>query len=97
MEHFSVFMAAYFVIVSLFSVIVCLFDKYRARRGGFRVSEATLWWLSVLGGAAAMLATMKTVRHKTRHKKFMIGLPIIIAIHIIIAVVVILNLDNGLI
>lgn len=70
---------AYLAVISLVSVIVCVADKRRAKiSGARRVPERTLFILSALGGSAAMLATMLLVRHKTRHMRFMIGIPAII-------------------
>ncbi len=71
--------------VSLVSVVMTVADKISAKRGGWRVPEATLMTLGLFGGALPMYVTMKTIRHKTKHKKFMIGLPIEIALHAAIA------------
>lgn len=69
--------------ISVISVAVCVFDKRRSKRSGARrVPESALLWLSALGGASAMLITMLLIRHKTRKAKFMIGIPVIIAIHL---------------
>ena len=68
-------LAAYGVAVSLIAVVLTVADKRRARRGQWRISEATLLFTAALGGSAAMLVTMRLVRHKTRHRKFMWGLP----------------------
>lgn len=84
MEILKVIGLIYLAVISLVSVVVCSVDKIRAQKNEWRISEATLFMLSFLGGAAAMLATMKTIRHKTKHKRFMIGLPIIIALHIVL-------------
>lgn len=97
MEKIAVFFVVYFVIVSLISAVFCVYDKAQSKKGGRRISEAALLWLSFLGGAAVMLFTMKTVRHKTRHNKFMIGLPMMIVFHIAVAVLLVLNLDKGVI
>ena len=70
--------------VSLAAVVLTALDKSRARRGGRRVAERTLFTLALLGGAAAMLVTMRRIRHKTRHRRFMWGLPAIILLHIVI-------------
>ena len=67
----------YFIAISLVSVIVCVVDKLRAKKGRWRVKESTLFLLSVLGGSLAMYITMLTIRHKTLHKRFMIGIPLI--------------------
>ncbi len=70
----------YLGVISLISVIVCVTDKSRARKGKWRVKESTLFLLSALGGSLAMYITMLTIRHKTLHKRFMIGIPLIIII-----------------
>ena len=88
------FFAVYFVIVSLISAVFCVYDKAQSKKGSRRISEAALLWLSFLGGAAVMLFTMKTVRHKTRHKRFMIGLPLIIVLQLGVAIFVALALDK---
>lgn len=68
----------YLAVISLVSVIVCVADKRRAKiSGARRVPERTLFILSALGGSAAMLVTMLLIRHKTRHIRFMIGIPAI--------------------
>ncbi|MBQ4351401.1 MAG: DUF1294 domain-containing protein [Clostridia bacterium] len=67
----------YLAAVSLLSVIVAVADKIKARRGERRVPENTLMLLAALGGSAAMLVTMLLIRHKTRHIRFMLGIPII--------------------
>jgi len=67
----------YLAAVSLLSVIAAVADKIKARRGERRVPENTLMLLAALGGSAAMLVTMLLIRHKTRHIRFMLGIPII--------------------
>lgn len=71
----------YFCIVSLVSFVITVFDKSAAKRGAWRLPEATLMLVGLFGGALAMYITMQTIRHKTKHKKFMIGLPLEIALH----------------
>ena len=71
--------------VWLVSVVMTVADKASAKRGGWRVPEATLMTLGLFGGALPMYVTMKTIRHKTKYKKFMIGLPLEIALHAAIA------------
>lgn len=69
---------SYIAIISLISIIITVKDKIQAIRGGRRTPEKKLLTLSALGGSVAMLLTMLIIRHKTRHKKFMIGIPLII-------------------
>ena len=71
----------YFLAVSLITALITAIDKYKAKRGSFRISEATLFFLGAIGGALAEYLTMRLIRHKTLHKRFMIGLPLEIALH----------------
>lgn len=63
--------------MSLISVIITAHDKSAAKKGKWRVPEKVLFLFALLGGALAMYVTMKAIRHKTLHKRFMIGLPLI--------------------
>ncbi|MBE6778498.1 MAG: DUF1294 domain-containing protein [Ruminococcaceae bacterium] len=65
-------------VASLVAVTVTVWDKACARHRRRRIPEATLFTVAVLGGAAAMLLTMWSIRHKTRHRRFMWGLPFIL-------------------
>ncbi len=74
------------VITSVASVIVCIADKLRSKKKGrTRVSEATLMTLSAFGGALFMFLTMLVIRHKTRHSRFMVCLPLMIIFQAAIA------------
>lgn len=68
----------YEALISLIGVSATVYDKYAAKNGLWRIRESTLLLISALGGSAAMLISMKKIRHKTKHKKFMVGIPIII-------------------
>ena len=60
----------YWLIISLVSVIVCIYDKAVSKTGkvALRTREKTLFYvLPLLGGALAMFATMTLIRHKTKH------------------------------
>ena len=75
----------YLCAISLISIIVCCYDKIAAKHNPkHRTRESTLLLLSALGGSVAMLVTMLLIRHKTKHKKFMIGIPAIIILQIAI-------------
>ena len=70
---------AYIIAISIISIIVCCYDKIAAKHmTKHRTRESTLLLLSALGGSVAMLATMLIIRHKTKHTKFMLGIPLII-------------------
>ena len=74
-------------IVSLFAVCVTVYDKRAAMAHQWRVPEATLLLLAAIGGAAAMLITMRTIHHKTRKPKFMVGLPVILVLQAIFVLI----------
>ena len=77
------FFLAYLLIISVVAFAVTLYDKWAAvKRPQKRTRESTLLLLSALGGSMAMLLTMLGIRHKTKHLKFMIGIPIIIVLQI---------------
>lgn len=79
----------WFVIISLVTAAVTAADKMFAKKKMRRIPEATLFSLAILGGATAEYITMKLIRHKTRHKSFMLGLPAIIILQLIAAVYII--------
>ena len=56
-------------------------DKRQAKRGGRRISEATLLLLPLFGGAMGAVMGMTTFRHKTKHKKFLILVPLTFLFH----------------
>lgn len=73
--------------ISAVTAVLTIYDKIAAKkRPKHRISEAMLILLALLGGATAEYVVMKLIRHKTRHKKFMIGLPVIIILHILLVV-----------
>ena len=74
--------AAYLALISLVSVCATVWDKCAARRHRRRIPEANRLLLGLLGGSLCMFITMKAIRHKTLHKKFMIGLPLILALQL---------------
>lgn len=71
----------YLIAISVISVVVCIYDKIAAKHNPkHRTREKTLLLLSALGGSVAMLLTMLLIRHKTKHLKFMLGIPAIILV-----------------
>ncbi len=75
-------MYLYLLIISIFAAIITVYDKIAAKKlPRNRIPEKTLMLTGFLGGAAAEYVTMQLIRHKTRHKKFMIGLPLMIVLH----------------
>lgn len=77
----------YLIAISVISIVVCIYDKIAAKHmQKHRTREATLLFLSAIGGSVAMFVTMLIIRHKTKHVKFMLGIPVIMALQAAIAV-----------
>ena len=69
----------YLAVISLVAVCVTIYDKIAAKSlPKNRTPEAALIVIGILGGSVAMFFTMLIIRHKTKHAKFMVGLPVII-------------------
>ena len=76
----------YLAAISLVAFIMTVWDKHCAKHGKWRVPEKSLFTASLLGGSVMMLIAMKLVRHKTKHKRFMVGIPVIIVLQIAAAI-----------
>ncbi len=70
----------YFTIVSIIAVVICCYDKIASKNRKRRIREKTLLFVAAFGGSVAMYLTMGIIKHKTRHNKFMIGLPLMMVI-----------------
>ena len=79
---------SYIAVISLISVIVCVYDKKISKRNDvrLRIPEKSLFIWSAVGGGLAMYITMRLIRHKTKHVSFMVGIPVIIILHIALIV-----------
>ena len=74
----------YLIVINIVTFLVYGIDKWKAKQGSWRISEATLLILAVIGGSIGALLGMKIWHHKTMHKKFKYGLPLILIIQIIL-------------
>ena len=81
-----IIIVAWVALLSVVAIFMTHKDKNAAKGGKWRTPEATLLLVAALGGAVAMLVTMRLIRHKTKHKKFMLGIPLIILFHIALLV-----------
>ena len=79
---------AYFLIsLNILTFIVYGIDKCRAAHNRWRIPEASLLGLAVIGGSLGALIGMKVWHHKTKHKKFVFGLPAILIAQLVIIMV----------
>lgn len=73
----------YFLLVNLLGFYAMYNDKLRAKKRAFRIPEATLFAIAIIGGTIGCIAGMYTFRHKTKHWRFVYGLPLILLLQIV--------------
>lgn len=84
--EYLIYAALIYVAIGIVSVMVTVYDKVAAKKRKRRIPEQVLFFWAGIGGALPMLLTMKIINHKTRHKRFMLGLPAIIIVHTVLAI-----------
>ena len=80
----ALYISIYLAAISLLAVTMTAYDKRAARRGLRRLRERTLLFVAVIGGSVAMFIMMRFIHHKTRHAKFMVGIPVVIILQMAI-------------
>ena len=73
----------YLVLINALAFGLMLADKHRARKKKWRIPESVLMISALLGGSLGALIGMYTARHKTRHPKFTVGIPLILALQLL--------------
>ena len=75
----------FYYLIFLNTLAFCLMgiDKRRARRGAWRIPERTLFLSALLGGSIGAILGMQCFRHKTKHRSFVVGMPLILAAQIL--------------
>ena len=86
------FFITYLILVNAAGFAVMLIDKWKAKRGAWRIPEATLLGIALFGGSIGAIAGMNLLRHKTRHPKFSVGLPVILAVQTVLGLILALKL-----
>ena len=76
----------YLFLVNAAGLLFMLADKHRARKKQWRIPEATLMGIAAMGGSIGSLLGMYVFRHKTRHPKFYIGIPVLLVIQLCLAI-----------
>ncbi|MBQ5867272.1 MAG: DUF1294 domain-containing protein [Oscillospiraceae bacterium] len=78
----------YLLIINAAGFILMLVDKVKAKKNLWRIPEATLFLVAAIGGSVGSILGMYTFRHKTKHIKFIVGMPLILAAQIVIAILI---------
>ena len=72
----------YLLAINIATFLLYGIDKYKAKKGKWRISEATLLTMAAIGGSIGAWAGMRLWHHKTMHKKFKYGIPLIIILQV---------------
>lgn len=83
----------YIILVSVITFIVFGIDKLKAKKSWWRIPESTLMVLAVIGGSIGALLGMHIFHHKTLHKKFTIGIPVILILQIAVTAFIFIRFD----
>ena len=83
----------YLLAVNIATFFLYGIDKYKAKKGRWRISEITLLLMAVIGGSIGAWAGMRLWHHKTMHKKFKYGIPLIITFQVALAVYLLTNIE----
>ena len=84
------FVLLYLLIINAAGFLSMLVDKHKAKKNQWRIPERTLLLISLLGGSIGSLLGMYTVRHKTKHLKFTLGIPLILAVQVVLIIWILL-------
>ena len=83
----------YLLAVNIVTFILYGIDKYKSKRSKWRISEATLLLMAVIGGSIGAWGGMRIWHHKTMHKMFKYGIPVIIILQVALAVYLLTNFE----
>ena len=75
-------MIYYLILINLVGILSMYLDKYFAKKNMYRISEKNLFIIAIAGGSIGSIIGMHKFRHKTKHKNFTMGLPIILVIQL---------------
>ena len=82
------YLCLYLIIINALGFLIMLADKQKARKGAWRIPEATLFANALLGGSLGCIIGMRLFHHKTKHLKFSIGLPLLLAVHVVLLILI---------
>ena len=82
----GVYILYYLIAINVVTFLTYGFDKFKAKKGKWRIPESTLLLLAIIGGSIGAWFGIKVWHHKTLHKKFKYGIPLIVIAQIAIVV-----------
>jgi len=78
----------YLLIINAVGFILMLVDKIKAKKNKWRIPEATLFLVALIGGCVGSILGMYAFRHKTKHVKFILGMPLILAVQVLLCILI---------
>ena len=82
----GVYFLYYLIAINVIAFLTYGFDKFKAKKGKWRIPESSLLLLAIIGGSIGAWFGIKVWHHKTLHKKFKYGIPLIVIAQIAIVV-----------
>lgn len=79
---------SYILIVNIIAFVTMGMDKRKAQNHKWRIKEKTLFLVAAVGGSIGSILGMKHFKHKTKHKRFIYGLPILLLIQVLLGIVI---------
>ena len=81
------YLLPYLLTVNAAAFLLMLIDKEKAKKRKYRIPEDTLMGIAMLGGSLGAWFGMQVFRHKTKHRKFTLGIPLIIGVQVLITLI----------
>ena len=81
------YLLLYLVLINALALVLMLADKKKAIKNRWRIPERTLLAIAAMGGSLGAILGMKLFRHKTKHLRFSVGLPCMLAVHIVLLII----------
>ena len=92
MAQIQIIVVSYIIIINLLAFVLYGIDKKRSIRNEFRIRESVLLWIARLGGAFGSWLGIKLFRHKTKHTKFRIVVPLWMVIWMVAIVLAVIKI-----
>lgn len=77
-------MIIYFIVMNIIGLLIMWVDKLKAKKKACRIAENTLLFICLLGGSVGLWLGMYVFHHKTKHMKFVVGVPMIIIVQVVV-------------
>lgn len=84
----AILIIVYFIVMNIVGFASMGVDKEKAKKHAWRIPEATLFSIAILGGSIGSILGMQVFRHKTKHWYFVLGMPVIFFLQLALALIV---------